>query len=246
VPTVLPTSSPDAAGSVAPFGILVTRPEPGASRTARQLCASGLFPVVAPFLLTTQLKVRLPVDPPQAIVAASGNAAEVLPKQLHALPLLAVGDATAQRARDAGFADVRSAGGDASDLAQLATAQLNPAAGSVMLATGQGQGAALARDLRQRGFRVHRRAVYAACPVARFPQAALDALESRRLQAALFFSAETARAFVRLIPLTSQVALTGVDALAIGSAAADVLRPLPWRAVRVALRPTQDGVLALI
>jgi len=231
---------------MAPSGILVTRPEPGASRTATLLCASGLCPVVAPFLLTTLLKVRLPAEPPQAILAASGNAAETLPKELHALPLLAVGDATARRAREAGFADVRSADGDAADLAQLATAHLNPAAGSVMLATGRGQGATLARDLRQRGFRVHRRAVYAAYPVVRFPPAALDALESRRLRAALFFSAETARAFVRLIPRTSRVLLAGVDALAIGSAAADVLRPLPWRAVRVALRPTQDGVLALI
>ena len=227
-------------------GILVTRPEPGASRTARQLCTVGLCPILAPFLLTTPLKVRLPIEPPQAIVAASGNAAEALPKELHTLPLLTVGDATAQRARDCGFADVRSAAGNAGALARLATAQLDPAAGAVMLATGRGQGAALARDLRQRGFRVHRRAVYAAYPVTTFPRPALDALESRRLQAALFFSAETARAFVRLIPRTSRVTLTGVNALAIGSAAADVLRPLPWRAVRVALRPTQDGVLALI
>ncbi len=231
---------------MAPSGILVTRPEPGASRTARQLRTLGLIPIVAPFLLTTVLRACLPVEPPQAIVAASGNAAEVLPPSLHMLPLLAVGDATARRAREAGFADVRSADGDAADLVRLASTQLDPAAGPVMLATGQGQGVTLARDLRQHGFRVHRRAVYAACPVAEFPQAAADALERRRLRAALFFSAETSRAFVRLLPRTSRVLLAGVDALAIGSAAADVLRPLPWRAVRVALRPTQDGVLALI
>ncbi len=229
-----------------PSGVLVTRPEPGASRTARQLCAAGLVPIVAPFLLTTMLRVRLPMEQPQAIVAASGNAAEALPPDLRHLPLLAVGDATAQRAREAGFADVRSANGDAADLARLASARLDPAAGPVMLATGRGQGAALARDLRRQGFRVHRRAVYSADPVAEFPQAAADALANRSVRAALFFSAETARAFVRLLPRTSRVTLAGVDALAIGSMAGDVLRPLPWRAVRVALRPTQDGVLALI
>jgi hypothetical protein len=40
--------------------------------------------------------------------------------------------------------------------------------------------------------------------------------------------------------------LADVTALAIGPRAAEVLKVLPWREVRVALRPTQDELLALL
>jgi uroporphyrinogen-III synthase len=200
---------------------------------------------VTPFLVTSRLPAELP-GRLQAVLAASGNAAEMLPGSLHATRLLAVGDATAHRARRAGFQDVRSAGGDAAALAQLAADVLDPAAGPLLLATGRRQGFALARDLRRLGFRVHRRAVYAARPVSRFPTLAADALQAGALQAALFFSAETAQAFARLVPDALHSTLARVNALAIGLTTADALRPLPWHDVRVALRPTQDGVLALI
>jgi hypothetical protein len=37
-----------------------------------------------------------------------------------------------------------------------------------------------------------------------------------------------------------------MDALAIGEAAAVALQALPWRRIRVAARPTQDAMLALL
>jgi uroporphyrinogen-III synthase len=67
------------------------------------------------------------------------------------------------------------------------------------------------------------------------------------LRAVLFFSAETARAFVTLVGaagLASRVA--DVEALAIGRPACVALEALPWRAIRVAARPTQDEMLALL
>ena len=180
----------------------------------------------------------------QAVIAASGNAV-TLPAPFHALPLLAVGDATASRARAAGFGTVHSADGDAPALSALAGRLLDPAGGPLLLATGRGQGSELARLLRGRGFRVHRRAVYAAAAVRRFPRDAEQAV-AEGLHAALFFSAETARAFARSIPAHLRPSLARTDAAVIGPGVADVLRHLPWRALRVAVRPTQDEVLALL
>lgn len=224
---------------------MITRPEPGAGETAARLLAAGLHPVVAPFLAIHRRAATLPVAGVQAVLAASGNAVAALPAALHGVRLLTVGDATAARAMQAGFVAVRSAAGDASDLAALAAAQLDPADGPLLLAVGQGQGGALAAALRQSGFCVHRRVVYTASAVARFPAAAAAAIEGG-LRAAMFFSAETARAFARLLPPALLPALAGADALAIGAAAAAAVGHLPWRAVRVAVRPTQDGVLALL
>ena len=201
--------------------------------------------MVAPFLAVRPCAVALPpVGRVQAVVAASGNAVG-LPARFGALPLLAVGHATAARARGAGFGTVHSADGDASALAGLAARLLDPAAGALLLATGRGQGTALARALRRCGFAVHRRALYAAVPVRHFPPAAAEAVTSG-LQAAVFFSTQTARAFARLLPPALLPHLRQTDAVVIGPGVADAVRHLPWRALRVALRPTQDEVLALL
>jgi uroporphyrinogen-III synthase len=229
-----------------PDTILITRPEPGASVTAARLRQAGLHPVVAPFLTIRAHAARLPpADTLQAVLIASSNAIDRLPPGYRALPLLTVGDATATRASEAGFATVQSAGGDAADLAALAAARLDPAAGALLLAVGQGQSTALTADLRRRGFRVQRRVVYTAASVARFPTAAHAAI-GNGLRAAMFFSTETAEAFAQLLPARLAPALSGTDALTIGAAAAAAVRHLPWRAVRVAVSPTQDGVLALL
>ena len=229
-----------------PNAILVTRPEPGASATAARLRAAGLDPVVAPFLTIRSITARLP--PPgavQAVLVASGNAIDRIPAAYYGLPLLAVGDATAARAAQAGFHDVHSAGGDAAALAALAASQLDYLAGPLLLAAGHTQSFVLAADLRRHGFRVQRRVVYTAVNVARFPAVAQTAI-GKGLRAAMFFSTETAEAFVQLLPPELVPALAGTDALAIGSAAAAAVRHLPWRTVRVAVSPTQDGVLALL
>ena len=224
--------------------MLVTRPEPGASETARRLATLGRAAVVAPLLRVRPLAF---VPPPgiAAVLITSGNAVPCLPPSLYGTPLLAVGNATAGRARAAGFTGVHSADGDATALAAFASQRCPPEA-TLLLATARRQGTALAAALRDRGFAVHRRAVYTAQPATRMPSQAIRALEDGSLDAALFLSAETAGAFVRLLPMHLTAVLETVDALAIGEPAAEALRVLPWRRVRVSAKPTLDSILALL
>jgi uroporphyrinogen-III synthase len=225
-------------------GVLVTRPEPGASETAQRLLALSYHPVLAPLLRVRRLEPALPLDV-SAVLVTSGNAVPCLPASLYSTPLLAVGNATADRARAAGFAHVLSADGDAAALAELTRQVCRPGA-ALLLATARQQGGSLAATLRAAGFVVHRRAVYAAKPVDRMPQPALQALQGGSLAAALFLSAETARAFARLLPPQLLPALAEVEALAIGQPTAEALRFLPWRRVRVSAKPTQDSILAML
>jgi uroporphyrinogen-III synthase len=229
-------------------GVLITRPEPGASETASRVSAMGLRPVTAPVLEIHTLPSRLPPAARlQAVITASGNALPALPTSYHRLPLLAVGDTTASRARAAGFSRVTSADGDAKALAALAEQICDIQGAPLLLATGSGQGEALATDLRVRGFRVTRRVVYAAVPVPALPEAARQALADGDVATALFFSAETARHFVLLVRRARlHEAIRTVEALAIGQPAAMALKVLPWRRIRVAARPTQDAMLALL
>ena len=229
--------------SFGPRGVLVTRAAAEAETTAERVAALGFVPVVAPLFRIKGFSPAVP-ERVQAFVVTSGNALAALP--LRRVPLLAVGQATALRARALGFCDVRAGGGDASALAVLVARDLDPAAGPVLLACGRGQGAALTADLGARGFRVVRRVFYAPMPVTVFPAAAGRALRAGELMAAMFLSAETAAAFVRLLPPRLVASVADVHALAIGKPAADALKPLPWREIRLAAAPTLDDVLALL
>ncbi len=238
---------PELAGSE-PAGVLITRPQPGADATARLVAAMGLRPVVAPVLEVTGGAPRLPSPAAlQAILVTSGNAIPGLGGGHFGVPLLAVGDATARQARDAGFTEVRSARRDAEALAALVARDCSPAGKTLLLACGEGQGTRLAADLRQSGFRVIRRIAYAAAPVRRLSEAAQSSLAGNDLKAALFFSPATARAFVALFrQAPTDYDLGRVEALAISPATAAALTPLAWRRVRVASHPNQDELLAML
>ena len=103
--------------------VLVTRPEPAASRTAARLRALGHEVVVAPLLVPRAVEWSLPPGDWQALAFTSSSGPAFGGEGLCALthlPTYAVGDATAAAARDAGFTAVRSARGDASAVFSLA------------------------------------------------------------------------------------------------------------------------------
>ena len=109
--------------------VWITRAQPGAARSAARLTALGFEPVVAPLLAIRPLPDALAQAPDFATVAAlaftSPNGVEAfaaLTPDLRDRPVFAVGDATAQAARDAGFTDARSAAGDIHALAALIAA----------------------------------------------------------------------------------------------------------------------------
>ena len=87
-----------------------------------------------------------------------------------------------------------------------------------------------------------RRKVYAARPLRALPAPAAEALSRGEIAAALFYSAETARSFLKLAPAGTQAAL----ACALSPAVAQVLHGLPWREIRVALAPSEADLMALL
>jgi uroporphyrinogen-III synthase len=228
--------------------VLVTRPEPMASQTAARLAALGFPSVIAPMLEIRPVPVNLP-DPGsiQAVLVTSAAAIPGIPASHHRLPLLAVGDMTAERAKQAGFARVHSAGADARALADLAARLFQPNGGPLLLAIREGLGEPLELDLYDRGFTVLRHSVYAAAPVSALPDPARTALQDGSIRAAMFFSADTARAFVRLVQAAGLAeSVAEIDALAIGEPTAVALKRLPWRSSQTAALPTQDEMLALL
>lgn len=187
------------------MAILVTRPQPDNDATADALRARGFEALAAPMLRFERMPVSLDADAPcDAVIVTSANAVRALDGQpvlaaLARLPVFAVGDRTAQAARDAGFAQVVSAQGDAGALRALVAKRakklgLGPGAGLLYLA-----GADLSRDLAgelgTHGFHVTTKTAYRMAPVAALPDDVLAAFAAGTIDAVLHYSRRSARAF---------------------------------------------------
>jgi uroporphyrinogen-III synthase len=231
------------------LGVLVTRPEPGGAETAARLAARGWQPVLAPALVLTPRRFALPRC--QAVLVTSRAGARGLPPPVPGLPVLAVGRATAEAVRAAGWADVRAAQGTAAELARLAASRLDPAAGPLLLAVGQGYALDLAAALRALGFAVLRRIAYAAAPATALPGGALHALEEGSVSRILFHSPRSAACAITLLRAAGRASsLARLDAFVISprvaAAAVAALAPLAWRGVHVAASPGEEALLALL
>ena len=210
--------------------LFILRPEPGAGASAEKARALGLEPEVTPLFEVLPVKWMAP-DPGKydGLLLTSANAVrhggEMLDR-VKSLPVHAVGEATAEAARDAGFA-VRTVGtGDVDDLL--------------------GQLAADLRLLHLCGF--HRRppvnprqritsaCVYRAGPAT--PPAEFRALAGN---VAAIHSAEAAKRLAELVlPIERQR-----TRLAAISQQAAVAAGLGWQTVAIAAEPSDDAVLAL-
>ena len=125
--------------------------------------------------------------------------------------------------------------------ARQAARWASPDKGALLHVCGEDSGGGLAQDLTDRGFSVRRAVLYRVDAVSILPPVARDALAAGQVDAALFFSPRSARIFC---DLAQGLPLNGVTALAISPATVGALRG--FGQVRVAARPNQDALLALL
>lgn len=237
-------------GNVSPHvahGVIVTRPEPGLSETLHAVEAAGWKAYASPSLDIEARTVRPLRGQFAAVVLTSGQAVpaarDAVPPDI---PVYAVGDRTAQRAQAAGFTCVFSAQGDAEALAALLRKALPPQAGLLLLLSGAGQGMALAADLRHAGFRVVRRVAYKAQSVREVCVEVQSALRKKVISHILFFSAESARGWLRALPVALRKYAAATTGIVMSEAAEDILRHAGWQDVRVAHHPNAAALLHLL
>jgi uroporphyrinogen-III synthase len=228
--------------------LLVTRPEPEAERTAAKLRARGHVAVVVPLLRIEPVE-HVPIDggPFAALLATSANAAAIAGHarfaELRAVPVLAVGDRTAEAMRAAGFTDVASARGDVNDLAALVAARCKPR-GSLLYVAGADRSGDLDGVLSGRGFAVKTAVVYRAVASGALPAA----LAGMRYDGVLHFSRRTSEAYVdaaRAGRLPGD-ALTAPVHFCMSAQVAEPLIEAGAGGARVAAEPTEAALLALI
>jgi uroporphyrinogen-III synthase len=233
--------------------VLVTRPESEARSVAEALTARGHDVLLAPML---RMASRQPPDDfaerlaaAQAILLTSVNGARELAAatKVRGYRIIAVGDATAAAARQAGFTNVTSASGDSQALVKIASAQLTPAAGPLIHAGGTARAGDVAGALRAAGFTVEEVALYDMPAVDALPPDIVRAIQDGRVDAVTFFSARTAQAFVKLAKEAGiALNLARTAAIAISPAALAGAEGVSWRTRIAARAPTQEGVIAAL
>lgn len=230
--------------------VLVTRPQPDASRTAASLERLGHEVVVDPLLSVEPLPIEAPpAGPFSAVAATSANAmraagAMVELAGLRSLPFYAVGSRTAEAARQAGFRNVQDADGDAAALARLIAREL-PAASRVLHLAGEERAQDLGASLAPAEIAVEVLVLYRMRPAKTFGQAAA-AISSAKFDAVMHFSPRSAAIFVALAEREGLAgAVRGLRHLCISQAAAAPLVAI-GAIVEIAAEPREDALIALL
>jgi uroporphyrinogen-III synthase len=228
---------------------LITRPQEEADALVPALAARGVGALIAPMMQIHFLQAIPDLGGVQAVLCTSANGVRALSRACgeRDVPLFAVGDATAARARHEGYTAVESAKGNSLDLAQFVARRLRPEDGRLLHACGSDVTGNLIGDLRERGFETERNVLYEARPTAALTALAAGALAARQIDFALFFSPRTAAIFTRLVDAAGVGgARETIVALSISAAADAALGGATWRARRVARRPDQVALLDLL
>jgi len=232
--------------------LLLTRPEPEGERTAALLRACGHSAVIAPLLrIELVANAELGEGPWAAILVTSANAARAIAAhgrvaELFGLPVLAVGDRSAEAMREAGFAEVCSAGGGANDLTRLAAERLERAA-SVLYLAGADRSGDIAADLSAQNFQVRTVVIYRAVAAAVLPAAAAEALAGE-LDGVLHFSRRSVEAYLKLTRNAGLLhpALHKPVHFCLSARVAEPLRRAGATDIRIAAQPDEAALLALI
>lgn len=231
--------------------VLVTRPEPGASRTAQRLEDLGFKPILLPLTET----VALPVDADRiatnaaAVAVTSANAVRHAPKEIIAalagLPCHAVGRRTAEAARAAGFLSVGEGPGDAEALADALAGAY--AGQTIVYLCGRVRFSGFEQRLQPAGIQVRAVETYDTVALDYPDEAVLARLSGRPVEAVLLYSAKAATAaqalagrpaLGELFKKTSFFALSGRIAAALETVASEKLRVAP--------EPSEEALLELL
>jgi uroporphyrinogen-III synthase len=227
--------------------LLITRPEPDNERTAAALRAKGHEVVLAPLLhIEAVANADLGTPPWAAILLTSANGARALAahprrSELLALPVLAVGRSSAEAARVAGFADVKSADGDAGDLARLAVERFAGARSPLLYLAGEDRSGESAVP----GLAVHTAVVYRAAKASRFPPPARAALEQGGIDGVLHFSRRSVESYLDCGRDIIGKAMQPIH-YCLSARAAEPLRLAGASHIQVAPRPDEASLLALV
>lgn len=223
---------------------LLLRRREAAESDAARLASAGVETVISPLISIAPVATDVPSEiGTLAFTSASGVAGFAALTSRRDPPVQAVGPATAEAARRAGFREVLVGPGDGASLAEqiIATDVATP----VVHFRGRDSAFDLNGALNGAGIMALERIVYRAEAAAELTPAAITALRTGDIGVIAFHSPRISRIFAGLVA-SMGVDLSQVVALAISDNAAVRLSECGFRQIRTAPSPTGDAMIAEI
>ncbi len=229
--------------------VLITRPLIQSRLYAGELNSLGYETLVEPLLIFEALDFDVPdLLQYQAFLFTSAHGVRVFAAgaEVAGLKAVCVGMATAEAARNVGFAEVYDGGGYTDKLVEYVAKNCDT--GKKLLHV---RGEHVARPLHvllsAHGFEVDILMVYKTIKVKKFSDEFLDVLQEGSLDMITFFSRRTTEAFVDLVRESKvESALEGIKALLISSSVLECMKDLNWAGAFVAATPDKAGMTQLI
>ncbi|AWM04314.1 uroporphyrinogen-III synthase [Bradyrhizobium amphicarpaeae] len=239
------------------MSILVTRPHPDNEATAESLRARGLAVLLAPVLKFEPVAFHDESEATYgAILVTSANAIRAVASQSHdlgllELPLFAVGEHTAAAARDAGFAEVIVAGGDAASLRdqvmQSARDKVLKKKSTLLYLAGADLSRDLGGELGAEGFSVVTQTTYRMAPVKHLPREVCEGFAAHGVEAVLHYSRRSARAFLDAARDEGvEISALAIPQCCLSETVASVLRDAGASQVLVAATPDENALFTTL
>lgn len=221
--------------------IIITRPKSDAQQLAGNLEKQGYDCLIEPMLTVNTLfenakSLEYALDcKPQAVLVTSKHAItafSLMTEQRH-LPIIAVGQTTANRALNLGFEKVSYAQGTANSLLAHVTNNYSPAAGTLLYIRGVDISTDVASRLTQNDFMVDSVTLYQAKSSRQLSHELCAAINANKVSTILFFSQNTVKTYARLAAANHIVqAHRNITAQCMSSAIAERAKSLlSWKEV---------------
>ena len=226
--------------------ILVTRPEIDAVEIANVLRAKNYDVTSSAFLKISFLKKPLDdLNFYSGLVFTSVNGVRAFchNSDLRDLPVWSVGEHTSQAAKEAGFQNITTAGGNVAYLTQML---MEHASNKPYLYI---RGAHISKPIRD--VRLEEVVLYESEKIIEIPFELKKLICAGNLTHVVFFSKRTAQSFIEAIeasqyaPLLKE-GLKTTMALCLGDSMVECLSVLPWQDIKIAKNANRDSLIAIL
>jgi uroporphyrinogen-III synthase len=228
--------------------VINTRPSLDADSFSWAIRAAGAKVILSPVLDIRFRDGAATVEPGESLAFTSANGVRAFAR-VNAdrdLRVFAVGAATAEEARRAGFCDVSAADGDVASLAGLIAKAKGPS--KILHLAGSDRAGDLVAALAESGVSARRLVLYEATPIPCLSDAARNALADKPQNCAVgLFSPRSAALFLMQCANSSvEKQLSRAKLFAFSDAVAAAATPGRWGGVKIATERTLDAMAALI
>ena len=231
--------------------LILTRPQDELGKLVEQLRALGHDCIESPLLaIRLRQDAVIPESPYQAFALSSANAMRhpslnPAPAVLAAIKVFAVGAQSAKAARQAGYRDVRTEGGNVEGLARAIARDCDAMGGPILYPSGGDIAGDLKRTLEVQGFTVDRVILYDAVAAKALPPQVSAALQSGAADGVLLYSPRSAHIWAKLVAESGLMdAARRLRHFCLSPSVAAALGP--GFISKVAARPDEPSLLALL